>query len=75
MNNFNLKGGFMNAFADISGIHEEKEMTCPHCNSERAVCMASISSMRLGIVERLVYCNNENHDNCPIFLAKVLRGR
>ena len=65
----------MNAFADISEIHEEKEMTCPHCNSERAVCMASISSMRLGIVERLVYCSNENYDNCPIFLAKVLRGR
>ncbi|MFH1014426.1 MAG: hypothetical protein V1762_00665 [Nitrospirota bacterium] len=65
----------MNAFADISEIHKEKEITCPHCNSERSVCMASISSMRLGIVERLVYCGSENYDNCPIFLAKVLRGR
>lgn len=70
-----LKGGFMTTVAEISEINKEEEMACPHWDSESSICMASISSMRLGIVERLVYCSSDNYDNCPIFLAKALRRR
>jgi hypothetical protein len=49
------------------------EMLCPYRNIETERCMAAISTMSLGPMTRLTYCDTENFDNCPVFLAKVLR--
>jgi len=36
-------------------------------------CLASLSSMALDMRMRRIYCGTEKFDECPIFLAKVLR--
>jgi len=36
-------------------------------------CLASLSSMTLDTKKRKICCGTENFDECPIFLAKVLR--
>ncbi len=49
------------------------ESICPYCNTTANICMASISSLLTDIRRRESYCDSENYDNCPIFLAKSLR--
>ncbi|MBI5199688.1 MAG: hypothetical protein HZA09_06725 [Nitrospirae bacterium] len=49
------------------------ESMCPYCNTTANICMASISSLLTDIRRRESYCDSENYDNCPIFLAKSLR--
>ena len=51
------------------------EVSCPYCNIETEICMAALSTMRLGPTTRLTYCDNENYDYCPVLLAKILRRR
>ena len=51
------------------------EVSCPYCNIETEICMAALSTMSLGPITRLTYCDNENYDNCPVLLAKILRRR
>lgn len=36
-------------------------------------CRASLSSMMIDKSRKEDYCSDENYDNCPIFLAKILR--
>ena len=36
-------------------------------------CLASLSSMALDNKRRKICCSTEQFDECPIFLAKVLR--
>ncbi len=45
---------------------------CPYCNNESSICAASLSEMEIDARRRSGYCNNENYDSCPIFLAKNL---
>jgi hypothetical protein len=58
-------------------IHTERpkyvfyELECPY--NGNTVCRASVSSMPLDALRKTHYCNTENYDNCPIFLAKILR--
>jgi hypothetical protein len=47
------------------------ETACPYKNIN--VCAASFSSMQIDTYTKEQYCNNENFDSCPIFLAKALR--
>ena len=47
------------------------EMGCPYNGID--TCMASLSSMLLDDVKRTDCCNTENHDDCPMFLSKILR--
>jgi hypothetical protein len=47
------------------------ELECPY--NGNTVCKASVSSMQLDTLRRAYCCNTENYDNCPIFLAKILR--
>lgn len=47
------------------------EMGCPYNGIN--TCMASLSSMLLDDDKRADCCGTENYDDCPIFLAKVLR--
>ena len=51
--------------------HVFHELGCPYNGT--TVCAASVSSMPLDISRRAHCCNTENYDNCPIFLAKILR--
>jgi len=37
------------------------------------ICLASFSSMIIDTYQKENYCSTEDYDNCPIFLAKVLR--
>lgn len=36
-------------------------------------CRASLSSIMIDKSRKEDYCRDENYDNCPIFLAKILR--
>lgn len=51
------------------------EVLCSYCNTETEICMAALSTMSLGPITRLTYCDNENYDYCPVLLAKILRRR
>jgi hypothetical protein len=47
------------------------EIGCPY--DGLTTCLASFSSMTLDSLKRIHCCSTENYDNCPIFLAKILR--
>ena len=51
------------------------EKFCPYCNVGAETCSASLTSMSLGILMKLNYCDSDNYDNCATFLAKSLRRR
>lgn len=48
---------------------------CPFGETETNICLASLSGMIIGPDNRREYCSNDNYDNCPVFLAKMLRRR
>ena len=50
------------------------EAMCPYCGIESGLCTASISLFNTSKDRRTNYCHNEDYDNCPIFLAKILRN-
>lgn len=39
-----------------------------------AVCTASLSKMIPSALERLAYCDTEEHYRCPMLIAHTLRG-
>jgi hypothetical protein len=47
------------------------ETACPF--NGVSVCTASLSSMAIDNQKRASYCSTDNYDNCPLFLAKILR--
>jgi hypothetical protein len=51
--------------------HVFHEFDCPY--NGNTVCTASVSSMPLDTLRRAHCCTTDNYDNCPIFLAKILR--
>jgi hypothetical protein len=51
------------------------EYYCPFGDAESSVCSASLSSMVIGISRRQTYCGGDDYDNCPIFLARMLRRK
>lgn len=56
---------------DSQGFHSISETFCPFDGV--TICLASLSSMPLDRMKRTLYCRTERFDECPIFLAKVLR--
>jgi hypothetical protein len=58
----------------LTGIIENK-YDCPFGNAESSVCAASLSSMVIGTSRRQAYCGGDDYDNCPIFLARMLRRK
>ncbi len=48
-------------------------ISCPY--NEFSVCIASLSSMVLDSQKEEICCNTDNYDECPIFLAKILRKK
>lgn len=47
------------------------EKACPYNGIN--ICKASITSLPLDEQKQVDCCGTENYDDCPIFLAKVLR--
>ncbi len=50
------------------------EDTCPFYSRGSATCLASISMMNVSVLTALAKCASEDHDDCPLFLSKVLRS-
>jgi hypothetical protein len=48
------------------------ETVCPY--NGITVCTASLSAMAIDAYRQTICCSTDNFDNCPIFLAKVLRN-
>jgi hypothetical protein len=44
---------------------------CPYKGID--TCQASLSSMMIDKKRKEDYCVDENYDDCPIYLAKILR--
>jgi hypothetical protein len=55
-----------------TGVHKSK---CPHDAAAGIFCSASIMSVVMSNYQKTNYCWTENYDNCPMFLAKILRKR
>lgn len=53
----------------------DEQSHCPYDSKVKSICSASLSSTVMGLNMRQTYCGSENYDNCPIFLAKILRRR
>ncbi len=49
--------------------------SCPFNAALSGTCMASLSSITIDPVLRQGYCENENYDNCPMFLSKIMRKK
>ena len=59
--------------ADIGRFSQQA--SCPYDCSVTDICAASLSSMPISSGSRQQYCSTDNYDNCPVFLAKILRRR
>jgi hypothetical protein len=51
------------------------ESICPYQPLKNSLCSASVMPVRIDNQKRSLCCDTEDFDQCPIFLAKVLRGR
>jgi hypothetical protein len=58
-----------------SNHHCRDDLKCPFIDGVTSICGASLSSMIVGPHNRREYCLSENYDNCPLFLAKVMRRK
>jgi hypothetical protein len=56
---------------NMQGFSRISEMFCPFDGVTS--CLASLSSMQLDSTKRTLCCRTEKFEDCPIFLAKVLR--
>jgi hypothetical protein len=55
-----------------AGVHGLK---CPYSTAQSIFCAASIMTVAVDDRRKAAYCCTEDYDRCPLFLAKVLRGR
>ncbi|MGD1076214.1 MAG: hypothetical protein ABR903_09110 [Thermodesulfovibrionales bacterium] len=55
-------------------LNKKPELPCPYFDLSD-VCNASLSSTSPSTHIQKSFCNSDDFDDCPIFLAKVLRGR
>jgi hypothetical protein len=54
----------------VLSAHEE---VCPYHDLIRNRCSVSFSGLATSGLRSQTYCDNENFDNCPLFLAASLR--
>ena len=47
--------------------------TCPHGTTGN-FCSAAIMTVIISSYQKTAYCWTDDHDCCPLFLAKALRG-
>jgi hypothetical protein len=57
--------------SNLQGFNRLSETFCPF--DDVTTCLASLSSMPLNNNKRKICCGTEKFDECPIFLAEVLR--
>ncbi len=53
-------------------LRTESDQCCPYAGASD-LCAASLYSFFPSATVWLNFCNTEDYDNCPIFLAKTLR--
>jgi len=41
---------------------------CPYCDAKGGVCKASVTSLKIGALVRLMHCNRENYNTCAFYL-------
>jgi len=46
---------------------------CPFHDGAEDVCQASACRLEVGEQRRRVFCQSENYDSCPFYLARLLR--
>lgn len=51
-----------------------ERLSCPYSGASD-ICDASLSSLSPSASVRSAFCDSEDYDSCPLFLAKVLRRR
>jgi len=51
------------------------EDVCPYQNLVADKCMASISSVTLDSNLQTKYCGSDRHEECPLFLSKLMRKK
>jgi len=56
------------------GWSKDAELQCPYLDMSDG-CNAALSALLPSQRMRRNLCANEDYDNCPIFLAKILRRR
>lgn len=47
---------------------------CPYKPATNFFCSASVMTVAIDNRKETTYCNTDDFDRCPLFLAKVLRG-
>jgi len=47
---------------------------CPFFDGDGSSCRASFSGMPVRRARKRLYCFSEEHDSCPLFLARMLRN-
>ena len=65
-----------NNLATVSSLSpgNTNDTGCPYLG-KTAACKASLSTLIPTANARETFCNNEDYDDCPIFLSKLLRRR
>jgi len=48
---------------------------CPFGSASSHLCYASVMKVIKSSYQNRNYCRTDNYDSCPMFLAKILRGR
>ena len=56
---------------EAEAVHYQQ---CPYRHVKSDICSASLSRMHIMLSTRLQYCETEDFSNCPLVLAKLLRG-
>ncbi len=65
----------------MKGVHKSSTMILPeetaglHCpySGSSDICSASLSSLSPSASVKSAFCESEDYDSCPLFLAKILR--
>jgi hypothetical protein len=55
-----------------AGVYES---TCPFESESGHFCHAAVMTVVMSSHQKKTYCWTDNYSSCPIFLAKILRGR
>jgi hypothetical protein len=54
------------------GVHGS---TCPFESESGHFCHASVMTVVMSSYQKRTYCWTDDYSSCPMFLAKILRGR
>jgi hypothetical protein len=63
------------ALRPVPGYSLSPEEICPYQPAKSFFCSASVMTVAIDSRRKATYCNTEDFDRCPFFLAKILRGQ